>query len=235
MILAMILAALLLAGVAYENYRGAPKTAEIVITHHDTTPFDATNTFQSRSTPLLNENARPESPESNTDQNQQRLLIFLNTASLTQLQELPGVGEVLASRIFERKTDLGQFSSIQQVLEVSGIGTSKLETMIQYIRTKKGTGTLNPHAVQHPGRYRRLPPSSSLVFTPLPKRPQLRSLNRVTQQELLEISGIGPALADAILNARHKRGPFRSWQEVDQISGIGEHRLQQLKNHFTVP
>ncbi|WP_181958599.1 ComEA family DNA-binding protein [Nonomuraea diastatica] len=49
-------------------------------------------------------------------------LIDLNTATPDQLEELPGVGEVLAARIAEFRTTHGGFTSIDQLREVSGIG-----------------------------------------------------------------------------------------------------------------
>jgi len=49
-------------------------------------------------------------------------LISLNRANENQLDELPGVGPALASRILEYRQELGSFSDIRQLREVSGIG-----------------------------------------------------------------------------------------------------------------
>jgi competence protein ComEA len=49
-------------------------------------------------------------------------LISLNRATENQLDELPGVGPALASRILEYRQELGSFSDIRQLREVSGIG-----------------------------------------------------------------------------------------------------------------
>lgn len=49
-------------------------------------------------------------------------LISLNRATEDQLDELPGVGPALASRILEYRQSLGSFSDIRQLREVSGIG-----------------------------------------------------------------------------------------------------------------
>ncbi len=46
----------------------------------------------------------------------------LNTATLQQLETLPGVGPVLAQRILDWRTQHGQFNSVSQLDEVSGIG-----------------------------------------------------------------------------------------------------------------
>ncbi len=52
--------------------------------------------------------------------------INLNTASKTDLIQLPGIGEVLAERILEKRKELGGFTSVEQLLLVKGIGEKKL-------------------------------------------------------------------------------------------------------------
>lgn len=48
--------------------------------------------------------------------------VSLNTATLEQLESLPGVGPVLAQNILDWRTANGGFSSVDQLTEVSGIG-----------------------------------------------------------------------------------------------------------------
>ncbi|MDQ1722472.1 MAG: competence protein ComEA [Pseudonocardiales bacterium] len=49
----------------------------------------------------------------------------LNSATLAQLDGLPGVGPVLAQRILDWRTAHGRFDSVDQLRGVSGIGDSK--------------------------------------------------------------------------------------------------------------
>jgi competence protein ComEA len=51
--------------------------------------------------------------------------VDLNTATLEQLETLPGVGPVLAQRILDWRTQHGSFTSVEQLDEVSGIGPAK--------------------------------------------------------------------------------------------------------------
>ena len=53
--------------------------------------------------------------------------IDLNTASITELVRLPGIGEVLAGRIIAHREEHGRFTSIDGLLAVSGIGPHVLE------------------------------------------------------------------------------------------------------------
>ncbi len=51
--------------------------------------------------------------------------ININTASLDELKNLPGVGDVLAQRIIDKREELGKFSSVDELKDVSGIGDKK--------------------------------------------------------------------------------------------------------------
>lgn len=52
--------------------------------------------------------------------------VNLNTATSAQLEELPGVGPVTAASILEWRDEHGHFSSVEELLEVSGIGEATL-------------------------------------------------------------------------------------------------------------
>lgn len=54
-------------------------------------------------------------------------LIDLNTADAAELEELPGVGPAIARRILEHREKNGPFTSVDGLLEVSGIGPATLE------------------------------------------------------------------------------------------------------------
>lgn len=58
----------------------------------------------------------------------------LNTATATELDALPGVGPVLASRIVEWREANGRFSTVDELLEVSGIGEATLGELAPLVR-----------------------------------------------------------------------------------------------------
>lgn len=60
-------------------------------------------------------------------------LININTAEIALLTELPGVGQSLAQRIVAYREENGLFADVQDLLNVSGIGKSKLEELLPYI------------------------------------------------------------------------------------------------------
>jgi competence protein ComEA len=61
-------------------------------------------------------------------------VIDLNTATLAQLDTLPGVGPVLAQRILDWRTEHGRFASVDQLAEVPGIGESRLGQLRDLVR-----------------------------------------------------------------------------------------------------
>ncbi len=60
--------------------------------------------------------------------------IDLNTATESDLDTLPGVGPVLAARIVAWRDENGSFSSVDELLEVSGIGESTLADIAPLVR-----------------------------------------------------------------------------------------------------
>lgn len=48
--------------------------------------------------------------------------ISLNSATMEQLESLPGVGPAMAARIIEHRESIGSFSDLTQLKDVSGIG-----------------------------------------------------------------------------------------------------------------
>jgi competence protein ComEA len=61
-------------------------------------------------------------------------LVDLNTAEEATLDELPGIGPALADRIVAWRDEHGRFASVDDLLEVSGIGESVLERLRDLVR-----------------------------------------------------------------------------------------------------
>jgi competence protein ComEA len=60
-------------------------------------------------------------------------LINLNTATATDLEALPGIGEVIAQRIVDYRTANGPFSTVDELLDVSGIGDAILGSIRELV------------------------------------------------------------------------------------------------------
>ena len=58
----------------------------------------------------------------------------LNLATKAQLMDLPGIGEVLAQRILDYRQTQGSFHSIDELLNVEGIGEKTLEQIEPFLK-----------------------------------------------------------------------------------------------------
>ena len=64
--------------------------------------------------------------------------VDLNTADAQMLDELPGIGEVLAQRILSYREEHGGFESVDELLEVSGIGPKTMEGLRERVTVNGG-------------------------------------------------------------------------------------------------
>ena len=59
-------------------------------------------------------------------------------------------------------------------------------------------------------------------------------LNRATLQELDALPGVGPVLAQRILDWRAEHGRFTTIDELQEVKGIGERTFAELAKHVRV-
>lgn len=59
-------------------------------------------------------------------------------------------------------------------------------------------------------------------------------LNNASKEELMTVTGIGPATADNILMYREENGPFKSVDGLLQVNRIGEKTLDKIRDSFFV-
>ncbi|HEY8526893.1 MAG TPA: helix-hairpin-helix domain-containing protein, partial [Acidimicrobiales bacterium] len=60
------------------------------------------------------------------------------------------------------------------------------------------------------------------------------NINTATLDELDTLPGVGPATAEAIIAHREQNGPFTSVDQLLDVRGIGEAKLEQLRDLVVV-
>lgn len=78
-------------------------------------------------------NNSSESAGASGDSEEDGDLIDLNTADVSELDQLPGVGPVLAQRIVDYREKHGGFSTVEELREVDGIGESRFNDLREQV------------------------------------------------------------------------------------------------------
>ena len=75
------------------------------------------------------QNSSVSSGNSTDNDSKSSTLININTASIQELDTLPGIGEATANKIINYREEKGKFNSIEEIKNVNGIGDKKYEEL----------------------------------------------------------------------------------------------------------
>ncbi len=137
--------------------------------------------------------------------------IDVDAAAADELARLPRIGPALATRIVAHREAHGPFGSLDALDAVPGFGPTTLSGIRPYV---KFSGPLQaPQEGAAPGV----------------------SLNTATAEMLAQLPGIGPTRAQAILEDRRRRGPYRRLEDLTRVRGIGPGTIERLRDRVRVP
>jgi competence protein ComEA len=64
--------------------------------------------------------------------------------------------------------------------------------------------------------------------------PKKLDLNRASREDLVGVPGIGPSVAQAIVDLRSKKGSFTRLEELLEVTGIKEKKLASIAGYLEV-
>lgn len=106
---------------------------EVLVTLPVVTEPPEETTVPDRSTPVVSSEPRETKPKETTPKEPEvSFPVNINKANKQQLMALPGIGETLAQRIIDYRNANGPFSSVDQLINIKGIGEKRLETLRPY-------------------------------------------------------------------------------------------------------
>ena len=90
---------------------------------------------------------------------------------------------------------------------------------------------VNLSQILNDGDYVYVPPiEGNAIQTPTPNRPPVVHVNDANLDELDSLPGIGPSLAQTIIDYRTENGSFTSLEDLDNVPGIGPSKLEAIRD-----
>jgi competence protein ComEA len=132
-------------------------------------------------------------------------IININTAAYDEFLKLPGIGPTKAKAIIDYREKIGNFNSIEDIMNVSGIGESTFSKIKDRIKVDEEVKTTEENIIKK------------------------ININKANLNELETLPGIGPTKAKAIIDYREKSGNFATYEDLLNVNGVGPKTLEKIK------
>ena len=139
---------------------------------------------------------------------------ILNTGDAAALDALPGIGPVLSERIVTYREECGTFVYPEDLRNIDGIGAALQSKIID---------SLDDESTNPP-----IAPAAETTTVPRATLPPDSILNTGDAAALDALPGIGPVLSERIVTYREENGAFVYPEDLRNVKGIGEKRLQAI-------
>lgn len=170
--------------------------------------------------------------------------VSLNTATHEELVCIKGIGDVTAQKIIEYRDSIGGFTSRYQLLEINGIGESKMNTIMEYTYIENEILEYNQEPenespqefINNENGY----PQENNIYEDTPiEEPQPNiefpiNLNTATLEELCYIPNVDKTIAQEILNLRDTIQYYSNPYELLYIDSISESFLSDIIQYVYV-
>lgn len=153
--------------------------------------------------------------------------IELNTATAEDLMCIDGIGEYTAYKIIEYATAYG-FYSVEELLNVDGIGNSKLSVISPYVYVDS--------SMLPPKTETTIFVTETFTFTEAVAETTIAkvNINTCSKAELMQLPGIDDNLASNIIEFRETVGGFIRIEELSVVDGMTNNTLSAIWNYIYV-
>lgn len=128
----IIISLVLFSGIIFYNAFFIPDVTTPAVVYVDKDNFDTSEPQNTINSDV--KDSSKDSSKNSTSSETKNEKVNINTASEEELAEkIPGVGKSIAKKIVEYRSYNGNFSSIEEIKNVSGIGDKKFEAMKEII------------------------------------------------------------------------------------------------------
>ncbi|NMA05833.1 MAG: hypothetical protein GX931_05635 [Acholeplasmataceae bacterium] len=104
---------------------------------------------------------------------------------------------------------------------------AKLRELISYAKLKDSADITNLNLEE-------VLVNNKTYFIPLNYEIEKININTADEKTLMQIKGIGPVIAKAIIDYRKKNGSFKEIEEIKNVNGIGNKTYEKIKDFITV-
>jgi competence protein ComEA len=235
----LLLLGIIVAGIAIHQWRDTHRPSALIIDGESGRIVHIPEALRDAPAAELGTASAPESTPSEPSPTGSAILVDLNTATLTDLTTVPGIGETRARAIVAHRDQHGSFTRIEDLMNVSGIGEGLFSRARDHI-TVTGVAAA-PSVTQARGLTAQAEPAPSsdgtAVFsqqpTPSGAVPTLVNVNTAGMEELMTLPRIGEVMARRIIEHRAVNGPFRHPEDLLAIPRIGPATLEQMRPLIT--
>lgn len=151
-------------------------------------------------------------------------LVDINSATVKELESLPGVGPAIAKKIVANRP----YKTVDELTKagLSKTAIDKLRPMVSVGTTAAAPATTAAKTAATSAAKGKAAAEKTAKLAP----GQKVNINTATKDQLIALPGIGPAKAQAIIDGR----PYKTIEDVMKVKGIKQRLFNKIKDYITV-